>query len=96
MLGRADYETGTIDGWFGPITEGAVRKFEADFRLEPVDGVVDDVFWQALESAVGTQTGLRDPDPDRRVRRRHHRHRQHLHDRRGPRGRHSRPRSTSA
>jgi peptidoglycan hydrolase-like protein with peptidoglycan-binding domain len=61
MLGRADYETGKIDGYFGPITEGAVRQFEADFRLEPVDGIVDDPFWQALESAVGTQTGLRDP-----------------------------------
>ncbi len=62
MLGRADYETGKIDGCFGPITEGAVRQYETDHRLEPVDGVVDDLFWQSIESSVGAQTGLRDPE----------------------------------
>jgi peptidoglycan hydrolase-like protein with peptidoglycan-binding domain len=62
LLGRADYETGKIDGYFGPITEGAVRQYETDHRLEPVDGVVDDLFWQSIESAVGAQTGLRDPE----------------------------------
>ena len=61
MLGRADYETGKIDGDFGPITERAVRQFETDHRLEPVDGVVDDAFWHSLEHSVGAQTGLRDP-----------------------------------
>lgn len=61
LLGRADYETGKIDGDFGPITEGAVRQYETDHRLEPVDGVVDDMFWQSIEASVDEQTGLRDP-----------------------------------
>jgi peptidoglycan hydrolase-like protein with peptidoglycan-binding domain len=62
LLGRADYETGKIDGYFGPITEAAVRQYETDHRLEPVDGIVDDLFWQSIESSVGAQTGLRDPE----------------------------------
>lgn len=62
LLGRADYETGRVDGYFGPITEGAVRQYETDHRLEPVGGVVDDLFWQSIESSVGSQTGPRDPE----------------------------------
>lgn len=60
LLGRADYETGMIDGDFGPITERAVRQYETDHRLEPVDGVVDDMFWQSIEGSVAEHTGLRD------------------------------------
>jgi peptidoglycan hydrolase-like protein with peptidoglycan-binding domain len=57
LLGRADHETGRIDAGFGPITEAAVRRYGSDHRLEPGDGIVDDLFWQSSESSVGARRG---------------------------------------
>jgi cell wall-associated NlpC family hydrolase len=41
------YETGPIDGQYGPITSGAVTRFQMDRRIE-VDGVVGPETWGAL------------------------------------------------
>ena len=40
-------EIGTPDGVFGPLTDQAVRAFQADHGLEP-DGVVGPMTWEAL------------------------------------------------
>lgn len=39
MLKQLGYSTGEIDGLNGPGTRAAVRAFQRDFGLEPVDGV---------------------------------------------------------
>ena len=41
------YDTGLIDGQYGPITSGAVTRFQTDRRIE-VDGVVGPETWGAL------------------------------------------------
>ena len=39
MLKRLDYYDGAIDGRDGPGTRAAVRSFQRDFGIEPVNGV---------------------------------------------------------
>lgn len=48
MLARLGYPVGAIDGDFGPLTEAAVRAFQA----AQVSGQVDDPTWQRLFAAV--------------------------------------------
>lgn len=46
-LSEAGYNIGSIDGVFGPKTEAAVLKFQADKGLH-VDGIVGDQTWNSL------------------------------------------------
>lgn len=53
LLQRAGVPTGPIDGDFGPMTQAAVRRFQASRGL-PVDGVVGPRTWAALKQAPTT------------------------------------------
>lgn len=46
-LQELGYSPGPIDGYYGPLTEAAVRAFQADKNLS-VDGVVNEVTWNEL------------------------------------------------
>ena len=50
LLQRAGFPTGAVDGDFGPMTQAAVRRFQAAKGL-PVDGVVGPRTWSALKSS---------------------------------------------
>ncbi|MBP6994837.1 MAG: peptidoglycan-binding protein [Phycicoccus sp.] len=39
----------TVDGGFGPLTEAAVKEFQADAGL-PQTGIVDEATWRALDA----------------------------------------------
>jgi len=45
-------DPGTVDGDFGPITEGAVKAYQQD-RAVHVDGIVGDQTWWAPAGAAG-------------------------------------------
>lgn len=48
LLKDARFYAGAIDGEFGPRTEAAVKKFQQDRQLKPVDGIVGRQTWAAL------------------------------------------------
>lgn len=50
-LSKLGYNPGPIDGIFGPLTEQAVRNFQADKGLV-VDGIVGRRTWAAIEAAL--------------------------------------------
>jgi murein DD-endopeptidase MepM/ murein hydrolase activator NlpD len=59
LLGRRGFSTGGIDGGFGPMTDFAVRRFQASAGLT-VDGLVGPTTLAALKrgsSGTGTPTG---------------------------------------
>lgn len=54
-LGRLGYDTGGIDGIFGPITERAVRAFQAKYNLT-VDGIVGPQTIDAIKRALSSSS----------------------------------------
>ena len=55
LLNSKGYSVGSVDGDFGPATEAAVRKFQADHGLG-VDGIVGKNTWAALYGDSNTNT----------------------------------------
>jgi len=51
QLRRLGFAPGPVDGIFGPLTEQAVRQFQQSMGL-PSTGLVDQVTWAAVQSAV--------------------------------------------
>ena len=51
LLSYHGYDTGTVDGLWGPVTEKAVRDFQLDFGLE-VDGIPGKATQDALRHSV--------------------------------------------
>ncbi|MBA2282823.1 MAG: peptidoglycan-binding protein [Actinomycetota bacterium] len=47
---------GQVDGWFGPLTDAAVRQFQEHWG-QPADGIIDQATWSALETAAPGITG---------------------------------------
>ncbi|MEO0869172.1 MAG: peptidoglycan-binding domain-containing protein, partial [Cyanobacteria bacterium J06642_11] len=41
------YYTGDVDGYFGPHTRAAIKRFQSESQLSPT-GIVDTTTWQAL------------------------------------------------
>lgn len=48
---KLGYNTGTVDGIFGPLTEQAAKNFQANKGLV-VDGIVGNMTWAAIESTL--------------------------------------------
>ncbi|MCL6598270.1 MAG: polysaccharide deacetylase family protein [Alicyclobacillus macrosporangiidus] len=53
ILARLGETPGPADGWFGPATLAAVRRFQSEHGL-PADGSVGPLTWAALAEAAGT------------------------------------------
>ena len=49
LLARLGFTPGGLDGWFGAQTRSAVKALQTARHLLPVDGVVGDQTWAALE-----------------------------------------------
>jgi len=60
LLIAAGFSPGPVDGWFGPVTQAAVRAFQASRGL-PVDGWVGPETWSQLD--VGGSGTSRPPAP---------------------------------
>ena len=52
LLQERGYSLGIcgVDGDFGPATEKAVRQFQQDWGLNPVDGIIGEKTWEKLQS----------------------------------------------
>lgn len=61
-LNQLGYESGEVDGFFGPKTERAVLRFQQDKKID-ADGIVGNQTWQALfaEAIPETVTSLEAP-----------------------------------
>jgi len=57
MFGLPKWNPGALDGKFGPNTSNAVKAFQSDQRLSPVDGKVGNVTAAAIDKAMGYGAG---------------------------------------
>lgn len=62
VLGHPAWDTGGIDGRFGPKTGAAVTAFQRDNHLTPIDGKVGTVTSSAIDALVGAR-GAAPPIP---------------------------------
>jgi len=62
QLRRLGFPAGRVDGIYGPLTEQAVRLFQQSANL-PATGMVDEVTWAAIQSAVPAPPGWPIPGP---------------------------------
>jgi peptidoglycan hydrolase-like protein with peptidoglycan-binding domain len=63
-LNRLGYRSGKVDGFFGPITDGAVRRYQLDRGLE-LDGIVGPQTLKDLRSRTRRVRGPADPQTSR-------------------------------
>jgi hypothetical protein len=63
-LNRLGYGSGKVDGFFGPITDGAVRRYQLDRGLE-LDGIVGPQTLKDLRSRTRRVRGPADPQTSR-------------------------------
>ena len=52
ILNKINYGPLVVDGKFGPATEEAVMKFQTDFQVDPIDGIVGPQTWNKLHSQI--------------------------------------------
>ncbi|MBD1903637.1 peptidoglycan-binding protein [Trichocoleus sp. DQ-A3] len=52
ILNKINYGPLDVDGEFGSATEKAVKKFQTDFQVNPIDGIVGTKTWDKLHTQV--------------------------------------------